>query len=85
MALHKLDALALDKVLIGAGFPKDDLPTTTSPTGLYRRRTAWAKAMAESGGFYDIIGGPNPNLPVTSSAEVFDVIRNITNTVSITQ
>ena len=61
MALHKLDALALDKVLIGAGFPKDDLPTTTSPTGLYRRRTAWAKAMAESGGFYDIIGGPNPN------------------------
>lgn len=61
MALHKLDAIQLDNVLITAGFPKIDLPTTTSPAGLYRRRTAWAKAMAESGGYYDIIGGPNPN------------------------
>lgn len=61
MALHKLDALQLDNVLIQAGFPKLDVATTTSPAGLYRRRTAWAKAMAESGGYYDIIGGPNPN------------------------
>lgn len=61
MTLHKLDALALDQVLIQAGFPKYDVPSTVSPQGLYRRRTAWAKAMAESGGYYDIIGGPNPN------------------------
>jgi hypothetical protein len=61
MALHPLDALALDNVLIAAGFPKFDVASTTSPSGLYRRRTAWAKAMAESGGYYDIIGGPNPN------------------------
>jgi hypothetical protein len=61
MTLHKLDALALDQALIEAGFPDPDYPTTTSPVGLYRRRTAWAKAMAESGGYYDIVGGPNPN------------------------
>lgn len=61
MVLHRLDALELDNVLIEAGFPKDDVPTTTSPSGLYRRRTAWAKAMAESSGYYDIIGGPNPD------------------------
>jgi hypothetical protein len=61
MALHKLDALALDNILITAGFPKFDVASTTSPAGLFRRRTAWAKAMAESGGYYDIIGGPNPN------------------------
>lgn len=61
MTLHKLDALQLDKVLIQAGFPEPDVATTVSPAGLFRRRTAWAKAMAESGGYYDIIGGPNPN------------------------
>lgn len=61
MVLHRLDALELDNVLIEAGFPKVDVPTTTSPAGLYRRRTAWAKAMAESSGYYDIVGGPNPN------------------------
>ena len=61
MVLHRLDALELDQVLIAAGFPKEDTKDTTSPEGLWVRRTAWAKAMAESSGYYDIIGGPNPN------------------------
>ncbi len=61
MTLHRLDALQLDNTLITAGFANPDTATTTSPAGLYRRRTAWAKAMAESSGYYDIIGGPNPN------------------------
>ena len=61
MTLHRLDALELDNVLIKVGFPNPDVATTTSPEGLFRRRTAWAKAMAESSGYYDIIGGPNPN------------------------
>lgn len=61
MTLHRLDAYELDELLKGAGFPADDVAGTTSPIGLYQRRAAWAKAMAESGGYYDIIGGPNPN------------------------
>lgn len=61
MVLHRLDALELDAVLKEAGFPHDDTKDTTSPAGLWVRRTAWAKAMAESSGYYDIIGGPNPN------------------------
>ncbi len=61
MATNKLDALKLDQTLVAAGFPATDYAGTTSPLGLYVRRTAWAKAMAESGGYADIVGGPNPN------------------------
>jgi hypothetical protein len=61
MTLHKLDAYELDELLKTAGFPAEDVPGTTSPVGLLQRRSAWAKAMAESGGYFDIIGGPNPN------------------------
>ena len=61
MTLHRLDAYELDELLKTAGFPADDVAGTTSPAGLYQRRSAWAKAMAESGGYYDIVGGPNPN------------------------
>lgn len=61
MATNKLDALKLDQTLVKAGFPATDYAGTTSPLGLYVRRTAWAKAMAESGGYADIVGGPNPN------------------------
>lgn len=61
MATNKLDALKLDQTLVAAGFPATDYAGTTSPVGLYVRRTAWAKAMAESGGYADIVGGPNPN------------------------
>lgn len=61
MATNKLDALKLDKTLVTAGFPATDYAGTTSPNGLYIRRTAWAKAMAESNGYADIIGGPNAN------------------------
>lgn len=62
MTLHRLNAIELDNVLIEAGFPKIDVAGTTSPAGLFIRRTAWAKAMAESGGFYDITSlEPNPN------------------------
>lgn len=60
--LHKLNAVELDDILVKAGFPIIDAPGTTSPSGLYIRRTAWAKAMAESGGYYDITSlEPNPN------------------------
>jgi hypothetical protein len=61
MTTHKLDALELDKLLAQAGFPDPDVALVISPAGNYCRRSAWAKAMAESGGYYDIIGGPNPN------------------------
>lgn len=61
MATNKLDALKLDQTLVQAGFPATDYAGTTSPVGLYIRRTAWAKAMAESGGYADIVGGPNAN------------------------
>lgn len=61
MATNKLDALQLDQTLIKAGFPATDYAGTTSPLGLYVRRTAWAKAMAESGGYADIVSLPNPN------------------------
>lgn len=50
MVLHRLDALQLDNVLIQAGF--------TDPVS---RREAWALAMRESSGYYDIMGGPNEN------------------------
>lgn len=46
----QLSALELDNVLKAAGF--------TDPE---HRRWAWAVAMRESRGFYDIKGGPNPN------------------------
>lgn len=60
MTLHRLDALELDNLLKKVGF--SDTLQTTSPTGHIRRRTAWAKAMAESGGYYDITSlEPNPN------------------------
>ena len=61
MPLHPLNALELDQLLTKVGFPNPDVATTTSPSGLFRRRSAWAKAMAESNGIYDIVGGPNPN------------------------
>lgn len=61
MVLHRLNALELDDLLIKVGFPAKDVKTVVSPAGLYCRRSAWAKAMAESSGYYDIIGGPNPN------------------------
>lgn len=59
--LHRLDAYKLDELLKRAGFPEPDVAATTSPAGYFCRRSAWAKAMAESGGYEDIIGGPNPN------------------------
>jgi Lysozyme like domain len=61
MTIHKLDALQLDELLKKAGFPDPDVAQVISPAGNLCRRSAWAKAMAESGGYYDIIGGPNPN------------------------
>lgn len=59
--LHRLDAYELDELLKKVGFPEPDTNDSTSPAGYFCRRAAWAKAMAESGGYYDIIGGPNPN------------------------
>jgi hypothetical protein len=60
MAIHKLDALALDAVLAKVGFSRTGI--VTSPTGGYTMlRTAWAKAMAESGGYYDIVSPENPD------------------------
>lgn len=50
MTLHRLDALQLDNVLKTAGFTNDE-----------DRRIAWALAMRESSGYYDVIGGPNGN------------------------
>lgn len=50
MVLHRLDALQLDNALKGAGWTNDEA-----------RRIAWALAMRESSGYYDIMGGPNAN------------------------